>query len=247
MDTARDMAQRLAALPPQAVRLTKRLIRHGAPDTRGADGRRTGVVPRTARLARKQRRRSGRSWKSASRTFRRLRSDSRPSLAQPNRHDAPTPAEPSVGDILADAVRYGQGRCFAAIDWEVRLSRILQHQPLRPDQPVRHRREALQLVAVRVQPGHVEQEHQRPVGQIDRRRVMIRRRALRQIGRRAAPVQRIVELRIAVLRPVLEPVACRNCTILKSGSDRRSRSPDSSDSRRRSSPGCWHWFHRQPV
>jgi enoyl-CoA hydratase/carnithine racemase len=32
MDTARDIAQRLAALPPQAVRLTKRLIRHGAPD-----------------------------------------------------------------------------------------------------------------------------------------------------------------------------------------------------------------------
>ena len=32
MDTAREMARRLAALPPQAVRLTKRLIRHGAPD-----------------------------------------------------------------------------------------------------------------------------------------------------------------------------------------------------------------------
>jgi enoyl-CoA hydratase/carnithine racemase len=32
MDTAHDMARRLAALPPQAVRLTKRLIRHGATD-----------------------------------------------------------------------------------------------------------------------------------------------------------------------------------------------------------------------
>ncbi len=32
MDTARDMARRLAALPPEAVRLTKRLIRHGTPD-----------------------------------------------------------------------------------------------------------------------------------------------------------------------------------------------------------------------
>ena len=32
MDTARDVARRLAALPPQAVRLTKRLIKHGAPD-----------------------------------------------------------------------------------------------------------------------------------------------------------------------------------------------------------------------
>ena len=35
MDTARDMARRLAALPPHAVRLTKRLIRHGAPDIAG--------------------------------------------------------------------------------------------------------------------------------------------------------------------------------------------------------------------
>lgn len=35
MDTARDMARRLATLPPQAVRLTKQLIRHGAPDTPG--------------------------------------------------------------------------------------------------------------------------------------------------------------------------------------------------------------------
>jgi enoyl-CoA hydratase/carnithine racemase len=32
MDTAREMARRLAALPPQAVRLTKRLIKHGMPD-----------------------------------------------------------------------------------------------------------------------------------------------------------------------------------------------------------------------
>ena len=35
MDTARDMARRLAALPPQAVRLTKRLIKHGEPDVAG--------------------------------------------------------------------------------------------------------------------------------------------------------------------------------------------------------------------
>lgn len=32
MPTAREIARRLAALPPQAVRLTKRLIKHGAPD-----------------------------------------------------------------------------------------------------------------------------------------------------------------------------------------------------------------------
>ena len=32
MDTARELARRLAALPPQAVRLTKRLIRHGTAD-----------------------------------------------------------------------------------------------------------------------------------------------------------------------------------------------------------------------
>ena len=35
MDTARALAQRLAALPPEAVRLTKRLIRHGTPDLTG--------------------------------------------------------------------------------------------------------------------------------------------------------------------------------------------------------------------
>jgi enoyl-CoA hydratase/carnithine racemase len=35
MATARELAQRLAALPPQAVRLTKRLIRHGASDVAG--------------------------------------------------------------------------------------------------------------------------------------------------------------------------------------------------------------------
>jgi enoyl-CoA hydratase/carnithine racemase len=35
MDTARELARRLAALPPSAVRLTKRLIRHGAPDVPG--------------------------------------------------------------------------------------------------------------------------------------------------------------------------------------------------------------------
>jgi enoyl-CoA hydratase/carnithine racemase len=32
MQTARDIAHRLASLPPQAVRLTKGLIRHGAID-----------------------------------------------------------------------------------------------------------------------------------------------------------------------------------------------------------------------
>ena len=32
METAHDMARRLASLPPQAVRLTKRLIRQGAPE-----------------------------------------------------------------------------------------------------------------------------------------------------------------------------------------------------------------------
>ena len=35
MQTAREMAQRLAALPPQAVRLTKRLIRHGNAELAG--------------------------------------------------------------------------------------------------------------------------------------------------------------------------------------------------------------------
>ena len=35
LDTARGMARRLAGLPPQAVRLTKRLIRHGAEDVAG--------------------------------------------------------------------------------------------------------------------------------------------------------------------------------------------------------------------
>lgn len=35
MDTAHAMAQRLAALPPEAVQLTKRLIRHGTPDLAG--------------------------------------------------------------------------------------------------------------------------------------------------------------------------------------------------------------------
>ena len=32
MDTARGFARRMAALPPQAVRQTKHLIRHGAPE-----------------------------------------------------------------------------------------------------------------------------------------------------------------------------------------------------------------------
>jgi enoyl-CoA hydratase/carnithine racemase len=35
LPTAREIAQRLAALPPAAVRLTKRLIRHGADDVAG--------------------------------------------------------------------------------------------------------------------------------------------------------------------------------------------------------------------
>jgi enoyl-CoA hydratase/carnithine racemase len=35
MQTAREMAQRIAALPPQAMRLTKRLIRHGNADLAG--------------------------------------------------------------------------------------------------------------------------------------------------------------------------------------------------------------------
>ncbi len=35
LPTARDIAQRLASLPPQAVRETKRLIRHGARDVAG--------------------------------------------------------------------------------------------------------------------------------------------------------------------------------------------------------------------
>jgi enoyl-CoA hydratase/carnithine racemase len=38
MDTARGLARRLAALPPQAVRLTKQLIRHGAADVAGRMG-----------------------------------------------------------------------------------------------------------------------------------------------------------------------------------------------------------------
>lgn len=35
MQVARDMARRLAALPPQAVRLTKRLMKHGEPSVAG--------------------------------------------------------------------------------------------------------------------------------------------------------------------------------------------------------------------
>ncbi|HTW68708.1 MAG TPA: enoyl-CoA hydratase [Acetobacteraceae bacterium] len=35
MSVAYETAQRLAALPPQAVRLTKRLLKHGAPDVAG--------------------------------------------------------------------------------------------------------------------------------------------------------------------------------------------------------------------
>jgi enoyl-CoA hydratase/carnithine racemase len=35
LETARQMARRLAALPPQAVRLTKRLMKQGATDVSG--------------------------------------------------------------------------------------------------------------------------------------------------------------------------------------------------------------------
>lgn len=35
LDSARELAQRCAALPPEAVRLTKQLIRHGVPDVAG--------------------------------------------------------------------------------------------------------------------------------------------------------------------------------------------------------------------
>ena len=38
MDTARGLARRFAALPPQAVRLSKQLIRHGATDVTGRMG-----------------------------------------------------------------------------------------------------------------------------------------------------------------------------------------------------------------
>ncbi len=43
LDTARGMARRLAALPPQAVRLTKRLMKHGAPDVPGRIEEELGV------------------------------------------------------------------------------------------------------------------------------------------------------------------------------------------------------------
>ena len=49
MDTAREMAQRLAALPPQAVRLTKRLIKHGVSDVAGRIQEEIGLF--TERLA----------------------------------------------------------------------------------------------------------------------------------------------------------------------------------------------------
>ncbi len=49
LDTAREMARRLAALPPQAVRLTKRLIKHGAPDVAGRIQEEIGLF--TERLA----------------------------------------------------------------------------------------------------------------------------------------------------------------------------------------------------
>ncbi len=49
MDTAREMARRLAALPPQAVRLTKRLIKHGMPDVAGRIQEEIGLF--TERLA----------------------------------------------------------------------------------------------------------------------------------------------------------------------------------------------------
>jgi enoyl-CoA hydratase/carnithine racemase len=49
MDTAREMARRLAALPPQAVRLTKRLMKHGVPDVAGRIQEEIGLF--TERLA----------------------------------------------------------------------------------------------------------------------------------------------------------------------------------------------------
>ena len=49
MDTAREMARRLAALPPEAVRLTKRLIKHGVPDVAGRIQEEIGLF--TERLA----------------------------------------------------------------------------------------------------------------------------------------------------------------------------------------------------
>ena len=52
LHTARDMARRLAALPPQAVRLTKRLMKHGAPDVAGRIAEEIGLVQRTPGLAR---------------------------------------------------------------------------------------------------------------------------------------------------------------------------------------------------
>ena len=58
METAREMAHRLAALPPQAVRLTKRLIRHGAPDVAGRIEEEIGLFSERLALARGRRRRS---------------------------------------------------------------------------------------------------------------------------------------------------------------------------------------------
>ena len=52
METAHEIAQRLASLPPQAVRLTKRLIRHGEGDVAGRMDGGAGAVPRTPRFAR---------------------------------------------------------------------------------------------------------------------------------------------------------------------------------------------------
>jgi enoyl-CoA hydratase/carnithine racemase len=49
MDTASEMARRLATLPPQAVRLTKRLIKHGVPDVAGRIEEEIGLF--TERLA----------------------------------------------------------------------------------------------------------------------------------------------------------------------------------------------------
>jgi enoyl-CoA hydratase/carnithine racemase len=49
MDTAREIAARLAALPPQAIRLTKRLIKHGVPDVAGRIQEEIGLF--TERLA----------------------------------------------------------------------------------------------------------------------------------------------------------------------------------------------------
>jgi enoyl-CoA hydratase/carnithine racemase len=74
LPTARDIAQRLARLPPQAVRETKRLIRHGASATAHPMLRRASLrnwcCSARGLAHRKRPKRSGLSWKSGSLTFR---------------------------------------------------------------------------------------------------------------------------------------------------------------------------------